>query len=468
MSITQRTSWYFLSSVGVPILGFATLPLFTTRLGPEQFGSFALGTALASVISAAAGSISSLSLPTELMRCTETERRSYLAAVLLLALLTAAISCVVVFFLYFLASTALRLELLTPTATALIIAGGFLNSLWAVCVEILTIEGRASAYAVTTFLQAIVNTITVSIALFALDNIEHALFWGFLSAALTGVIGALFALAHSLKFCELRVWFPVAARGGLAALTASLSENGKVAVERFYLGAAIGIIPLGLLAHAQYYKNASMVILNAFSRGVLPTALSEAREDVPLFSATLRLWVGVQAIVVAIALCFALLGNEIIGMLTHGKFVDATPYTVALLLALLLQTAAKPHSTLLLSRGKGHVHAHLNTISIAIALAWLFVSVPYIGVWGAISSFLLQILIHRIAIYRVANRLHRIPFPDSWVVGGITVISTCMLAVTYLGFDITVRIWLLATLYVAMLWKLKPILTLMWPFYRNR
>lgn len=465
MPILRRTGWYFLSSVSVPLLGLITLPIFTTRLGPEHYGVFALGSALAGIVSAAAGSVSTVSLPAEFGRLTDAERRHYVTAVLVLSLAVGLVTCGAVFGLYSVVSEVFSLEILTPTATTLAIAGALLNSLWAVCTEILTIDGRARVYSISTVLQALANALAVSAALFLFDEPETALFWGFLSAALMASIGAVFALRRSLVRCSLSIWLPIAARGGVAAITASLSETGKVAIERAYLGAVVGVGQLGLFAHAQFYKNASMVALNALSRGVWPTALQEARDPEPAFPATLRVWTMVQAFVVIMALGFALVGREVIGLLTHGKFVEAAPYAVALLLALLIQTAAKPHSSLLLSRGQGHLYAHLNTISMIVALAWLLVSVPFMGVWGVVSSIFVQVVIHRVGVFVFARRLYRLPFTDGWVFWGACGVIICAFLTTQM--TLLERGGLFVGLLMATLWKTKPMTVLTWLSQRN-
>lgn len=468
MSVARRTGWYFVSSMGVPLLGLLTLPLYTTRLGPEQFGVFALGSSLATVVSATAGSVSTLSLPAELNRYEGEDRRRYVGSVLLLAIVGAVLSCLGVFTAYSAAVAAFNLELLGDTATRLAIAGALLGSLWAVCVEIMTIEGRAKNYAMTTILQTVVNAIVVCIALFVFDDIDNALFWGFVGAGAAGVLGAMISLSGRFAFGGLWRWLPIAARGGAAAVLASLTENGKIAVERSYVGLMVGAHQLGLLAHGQYYKNASMVLINAVSRGLVPTSLREADDPQPHFRVTLQLWVPVQAMVVGITLGFSLIGREILGLLTHGKFVEAAPYAVAMMLTMLLQTLAKPHATLLLARGQGHLHANLNTAAIVLALLWLFATVPFLGVWGAITSFGIQTLVHRVAVYWAANRIHRLPFADRWVIGGFALTGLCMAADYGLGLGFTARVVLLLTLCLIMLWLLRTQLVPVLAYLKNR
>jgi hypothetical protein len=54
------------------------------------------------------------------------------------------------------------------------------------------------------------------------------------------------------------------------------------------------------------------------------------------------------------------------------------------------------------------------------------------------------------------------------VVGGLLLISACLLTVLYLNPGVFSRAALLMLLYAAILWKLKPTLTMMWSMYRKR
>lgn len=456
VSILRRTSWYFLSSIGTPLLGLITLPIFTTKLGLEHFGVFALGSALAGVVSATSGSVSTVSLPLELGQRSQAERGPFLTAVLLLSLAVGFGTCVAVFGLYCLAKKIFSLEWLTPLAITLAICAALLNSLWAVCTEILTIDGRAKLYAVTNIVQVLGSACIVTVALFIFDDLENALFWGFLSAAVVGAVATVYALRHWLDMRTVLPWISSAGRGGVAAVIASLTETGKVALERIYIGAFLGVSPLGMLAHAQYYKNVSMIALNALSRGVWPTALSEGREPQPTFFQTLQMWKYVQQFVAMLTVGFALLGREIIGILTHGKFVDATPYAVALLLVLLVQTAAKPHLAILSARGQGHIIANLNTVSVVIGFVWLLISTPFFGLWGAVSAVMMQAVIHRVAVFAYARLMYRLPFTDFWIVAGFTATTICSLFSAVLMPSVYMRLGLCLVIFAATLWKVGP------------
>lgn len=468
MSVAHRTGWYFVSSIGVPLIGLLTLPLYTTRLGPGEFGTFALGSSLAAVVSATAGSVSMLSLPAELNRYEGEERRRYVGSVLLLAVVGALLSCLAVVAVYSAAAAAFDLELLGNTATILAIVGALFGSLWAICVEIMTIEGRAKNYATTAILQTVVNAVAVCVALFMFDDIDNALFWGFAGAGAVGMLGAMISLSGRFAFGGLRRWLPIAARGGTAAVLASLTESGKIAVERSYVSLMVGAHQLGLLAHGQHYKNASMVFINAVSRGLVPTSLREAEVPQPDFGVTLQFWVPMQVMVVGITLGFALVGREVLGLLTHGKFVEAAPYAVAMMLILLLQTMAKPHATLMLARGRGHLHANLNTAAIVVALLWLFATVPFLGVWGAISSFGIQTLVHRVAVYWAANRIHRLAFADHWVIGGFILTGLCMAADYGIDLGLAARVVLLLVLSLILLWQIRTQLVPVLAYLKNR
>lgn len=468
MSIARLTSWYFLSSISLPLLGLLMLPIYTTRLGPEQFGIFALGSSLAMLVSATAGSVSTLSLPAQLNRYQGIERRYYLGAVLLLAVIVALISCIAVFAAYLIVVAAFDLGRLGNTAIILTVVGALFGSLWAICIEIITIEGRAKNYALTVISQNLISAGAVCIALFVLNDIDNALFWGFVSSGAVGFLGAIVSLSGRVALGELVRWAPIGARGATAAVLASLSENGRTAVERSYVGFIVGSHQLGLLAHGQYYKNASMMLVNAVSRGIVPTSLREANEALPAFRVTLQLWVPVQAMVLGITLGFVLIGRELLGLLTHGKFEEAAPYAVAMMLTLLLQTLAKPHVALLLARGQGNLYAHMHTVAIIVGVLWLLATVPFIGVWGAITSFGIQTLVHRVGVYWAANRIHRLPLADLWVVVGFAVSGLCAAVDHSLHLDFLTRVLLLFTFYFIILWRLRPQLFSAFAYFKTR
>lgn len=460
MTVARRTGWYLLSSVGAPLISIATLPLFTTRLGPQEFGAFALGTALAGAVTAVSTSFSMVSLPAELPKLGSQERRGFVTAMLVLTMLAAVVSAIIVFTAYVLACRQWGLEWLGLKAVVLLISAALLNSLWGVCVEMHTMQGNARRYAITILIQTLMNVAAVSAALFIFADTHHALFWGFAVAGLVGAMSAILTLRGGLDFKDLAQWYTRARQGSHAAILSAVSENGKILLERSYVSALLGLLPLGILAHAQYYKNAAMIAINALSRGVLPTALEEGHAEVPMFTVTAKLWKLVQAFALCATLGFALVGKQVIGLLTHGKFVDAAPYATALMASLLLQTAAKPHMTLLMAKGKGHLYAHLSTISLVVGMLWLLLSVPYMGVWGVISSVLLQTLIHRVGVYGAANRLHRLPFTDHWVVGGLALSAVCIFIGQLQTLSVAMRITLLLAMYALILWQSFPSLSM--------
>lgn len=453
MTALKRSWWYFLSSIGVSLLGVAAIPLFTARLGPEHFGVFAVGAALAGVVSGISGSMSTVSLAAEWGSRTESERKPYVTTILFLSLVVGVIASSVVFGLYTGLSETLLSGVLTPSATILSSIAAILNGFSAICAEILTVDGRAKAFAVVSVLQTLANVVAVSVAVFVFGEINLALFWGFFAAAIANGVASAIALRGSLQVPEIRTWLPVASRGGFATVISSLGENGRTAIERWYLSAIVGVSPLGLFVHAQYYKNVSMIFVNALSRGVWPSGLQEARAVDPSFPETIKLWKLAQLFVVLVAVAFALLGRDIIGLITHNKFVGAAPYAVDLLVVLLLQTIAKPHSLMLMSRGQGHLSSYLHTASSVVALIWVVVSAPFLGIWAAVSGAFIQVLTQKIGIVLVARRLCRFPFTDGWILASASAILVCQVIVEKFGLSIQARSLVAAVVLVVALWR---------------
>jgi len=455
MSIAKRTGWYFTSSIVVPLLGILSLPIFTLKLGSEQYGVYAIASSLATVVSAASGSFSYLSLSAQLNSYNDENRRLYLGAVLLIGVLFSLIFSFCFLLVYFVLGNTFGLELLSRTAVILTFVGAFFGSVWSICVEILTIQGRAKDFSLSSIAQTLANVITVCVMLFVFDSIKYALLWGFVCASLVGALGAYVSLHGNFTVRNLHHWVPIAWHGGGYSVFASLMENGKNAVERYYIGLVNGANQLGLLAHGQYYKNATMIVVNAISRGLVPTIMLEAKEGYQNFSTSMKIWTSVQIMIVVITLCFTLVGRELIGILTHDKFVEAYPYAIAMMSTLLLQTMAKPQSTLLLVRGKGKFYSNLNTASAIMGLIILFITVPYFGVWGAIIATVFQIITLRAALFWVAHRITPIPFADYWVIVGLVLTGFCVVIDHFFNLNFLIRLLMLFFIYLFIYFKVK-------------
>ena len=105
-----------------------------------------------------------------------------------------------------------------------------------------------------------------------------------------------------------------------------------------------GAAAVGNLNHAKIYGNFSMSVTNAISRALWPVNLHEANEDGGQFFNTGQIWPLVQVVFLLTGVFMALLGGEIIGWLTNGKFYEAWPVSVAFIAAFLIQTAGKPQT----------------------------------------------------------------------------------------------------------------------------
>ncbi|TDR76728.1 lipopolysaccharide biosynthesis protein [Paludibacterium purpuratum] len=455
MSVANRTTWYFLSSIGVPLISLAALPLYTTRLGPSHFGAFALGATIAGLISGVAGATSTLSLPHQLSILEGRDRTHYLSAVLTASLLVGLLCLVFIYPLYTQASNLFGKDYLGRKSLLLALLAGVLNAMWTASVEILGIEGKAKTYAILTFAQALINIAVVSFCIFSLGENDNALFYGFIAAAALGTFSAIVLFLRPTSLSSLKMWLPKACAGSTSAVSASIAENGKLAFERSYLAGFAGFAALGLYSHAQYYKNATMTLLNALSRGVLPTALEEAKLPQPTFAVTQEVWDIVQIFVACVCIGFAFIGRDVIAFLTHGKFTDAASYTVALLIVLLLQTAAKTHAMLLLGRGLGNLYANLNTASIGIAFLSLFLLVPHFGVWGAIISMYIQVFLHKIGQYIATKRITKLPFSDYWVYGGGIFSAFANIFFIQKEYSFSTRALLLISAYIMIIWMMR-------------
>jgi O-antigen/teichoic acid export membrane protein len=156
--------------------------------------------------------------------------------------------------------------------------------------------------------------------------------------------------------------------------------------------------------------------------------LGEAREVQPLFPRTGRVWRCYYGALVCLGLGWALLGREAIGLLTHGKFVDAAPWVAAWIVHNLVAYSGRPQLGFVLARGHGRAFSLITGASKLVAMLCLLVLVPTIGAVGAVIAAFAQIVAVRVALAWFVARKLWLPFQDRLVLlGGGAVLGTLAL-----------------------------------------
>lgn len=427
-AIVKATKIYFSAAVLTSAISVVLLPITTLKLGPADYGAFALGAAISAITSGLGSATTAYTLATHLPRLDASARKALvstaLAASVGVALISAAGTVAVVALVL---PAAVDLDFEIRFGIALLALAAAPGSAWTVAAEVLTLSGRARPFAIVTVLQSVVSAVVVLSALFLADLGGLSLFLGAAAASLTGFAGALAALRGEASQPSRR-WLYELWRGFPAQASANLIEQGRPVVERFFVSAWLDLGALGIATHGQQYRTYLMLVVKSVSRAAWPINLEEARDPSLRFVETRESWAVAQIAVLAAGVVFATLGGEIIGLLTNNRFLDAQPYAVAFIAALLLQTAGKPQMSLLVAHGGGPAYSRLVSFSLLTGLAVLVVAIPLIGLPGYALAGIVQPLVLRIGLEVRARRIAEAPFQDHWVVAGIVVIAGCAAA----------------------------------------
>jgi O-antigen/teichoic acid export membrane protein len=337
------------------------------------------------------------------------------------------------------------------TEAMLAILAGLIGSPWLVAVEVLTLEGRAGDFSTITIGSSLFGSAATLIALFGLGLGGTSLFIGQLAGAAVTLLGSYAVLRGRVGQPRTARWLREMTNSFWSRATANLFEHGQMAVERWLLVGFVDLRAVGIFNHAQQYRTYAMQAVNAVSRGTWPSYLEEAREEPPQFRTADETWRIVHVGVFLLGLSFALIGGEVIELVTNGKFGEAQPYATLLLLVLLIQASGKSQMTLLIARNRGHHYANLTTASVVIHICLMAVFVPYVGMDGLVTSVFVQVVFLRCGVYWAAGRVARVPFRDGWVIVGVILIPLCLSANLLLGPPLELRLVLLLVMAVAVL-----------------
>ena len=450
--VTHSLLYLSVSLVSV-FISLVMLPISTRVIGPVEYGEFAVALAVSGFVTAIAGSLSGYVLQENLLKHDVGARGPLVTSAIAAVAGAAALSALLLWPL---------VGLLLPLFDGGVAAAGSsqylvavicllataLGSPWIVGSELCMLEERPWPFALSTVLQALANAGTTLFFLYICPLPALALALGYAAGQLVLLLGTASLAIRRFAWPRLG-WFRAMARGAPAVGGAALVEAARSALERGYVATFSGIADVGYFAHSQLYKNWAMFGVNAVSRAMLSTNLREAQAVPAEFLSTLRSWQFVQAGVTFGCLCFALVGHEVVGLLTNGKFEPATPLALILLVSLLLQTAGKREMSLLVARGQSASYATATLLGAASGILALLALVPALGATGAAIAVLIQVAVTRLLTVLRSRRVEKLPLREHWTVIGSIATLGLWLALTAVPVPLSIRLLLVAALFMA-------------------
>lgn len=453
MAFLSRFSMFLAPSMLSMAVSLVMVPVTTYVLGPAAFGIFGLMTALTAVgltlSLIGGGAVCNV----HFLRVDPQERRRLVSTLVCVALAIGAAFCMLC-----LAAWPIIVARMDGFADVprsglwLSMATVMLGVPWIVAQDVITLDGRARGFAAVTIAQTLTSATITLVALYVLQLGVLALFLAAAAGAAVTLAGALRVLRPYLTSSISLAWAREVVRVGPANAWASVAEAFQSAIERAFLASVAGTAGLGLYVHAQNYRIILAQVLKAAARPIWPVTLLEAREPGTPFHQTRVVWDAMYVGIAAAGVTFVAFGREIIGWLTHGRFVESAILVPYLVIFLLLQNAGKPQIGILFRDGAVRQYYWLQVAANVVWFAALVGLVAFFGLVGGVLALMVQQVVVRAGVMMLSRARGRAPLGDAWVLGGTALILAALLATRLMPDTLTVRvaIWSVSLIVLAM------------------
>jgi O-antigen/teichoic acid export membrane protein len=421
--LISRASVNLAGSILQGILALALIPMATFVLGPEDYGVFGMAVVVVALVAAVCETGSAYVLYGSYSALNEPERARLQSTLIALAFLLGFLATVVVFLVWpVLAHHVPLLSQLTRSETWLLCLTIPLRTIWAIMNPILIVRERSEWLAASLLLQSAVNMLVILICLYLLESGRSALFWGQSAGLLACMVVPMLLLRRSLWApLEMR-WLRQVHDVALGAWFAGLVENARATLESALIVKAVSGEALGNYNHARFYQGLMTQGTNAFANVLWPIALKEAQIANSRFSRIRPIWDLVYAGLACVGVGAVFLGDELVSLLTHGKFVQAGAWLPWLVVYVLLQNAGKPVTAIIYAAKKGNLYSSIRISTVLVAMLALMLLVPSYGVEAVLVVAIAEMLVTRVLLTIVARGIGIVPFQDQWVVLGCLLI----------------------------------------------
>ncbi len=422
----SRVSVNLVASLLQGLLGLALIPMATFVLGPEDYGVYGMAVVVVALVVAVCETGSAYVLYGHYPALDEFGRAQLQSTLIALAFFLGLLAAVVVLLGWpMLARQVPLLSELTRSEIWLLCLTLPLRTTWSIMNPILIVRQRSEWLAASLLLQSVVNMLVILACLYLLETGRSALFWG-------QCAGLLVCTALPLALLRRSVWVPVKmqwlrqVRGvALGAWFAGLVDNTRATLENALIVNAASGEALGNYNHARVYQGLMTQGTNAFANVLWPIALKEAQLANSRFAHIRPAWDLVYAGLACVGVGAVFLGEEVVSLLTHGKFVLAGAWLPWLVVYVLLQNSGKPATAMLYAANKGNLYSRIRIFTVMVAMLALWALVPGYGVEAVLFVVIAEMLMTRVWLAVAARRIGLVPFQDHWIVVGSLLTVAC-------------------------------------------
>lgn len=424
------------------VLSILLIYFATFELDPADYGLYGLVIAYCLVAAGIAEGGAGLVVAHHWQTLDVLERSRLFTSQILISFVIAALFCMLLVLIWHERSLFLNEEVTSRISlTVLLISLGiiFTKSLQIVNICIFVIDGRSHQLAICNVIHSAALFTSTLVFIYVTDLSYIALFAGALCAS-SSVVAIGFVFLRSYLFAgPSRRHLRHARRLLPTTSSAAAAEGGRNLIEAALLTSLLSVALVGIWNHARLYHSMLLKGTNAVAHVVWHRGLAEARVEGSRFEVLRKGWVPLHVGITLTGVVFAMVGTEIVGLLTNDQFVEAAPFIPALLIGLLIQTSGRAGIAAVYAFGHGKDLLRVRTVLIVAAVATMPLVVPRWGIAGLIGIFLIEQMAYRAYVWRRATQIRPVPFHDGWVVGGAALIAAVLAAGTFTDLGFAVR-----------------------------
>ena len=451
-----KLATYFAPFVANATLRSIGIPLTTYLLGPEEFGLFALMMGVVNICTVLASSVTGYVINHHFKPGQIAPNR----LITTLAVLEIGIGLVLAVICFagwsgFSRWMGVAGEV-SPFGFLLLLLSVPLGAFWTSGSMMIIFDGRAKLYSCTMIGQGIVQLATSLFALYVLGWHVGALIAGQVSGIATAAVGGYIGLRRHLSLGIDRTIVRESVSLMPWSMLSGFANSATDLLERVILARVASTHALGLYVHSQNYRTMLGSAGKAFVQVLQPTMMREAHSEKMDFRETRAGWNIVYAMFTSAGLVFSLVGKEVVGLLTHGKFTNAAVFVPFWCVFLTFQYLGRPQTATLYARGQGkRMSSAILAGKLASGALMLLLGLP-LQAFGLVIAVLIGELINRSILQYWTYRLWKLPFQDGAALAGAALVISCNLFFFWIPVAFVFRASLLACATVVMLvlvWK---------------
>ena len=461
---TEQFHWRFMFLLAPGILqavaGILVLPLATLILTPEDYGIFGMVTGVTAAASAIVALGSSFIIGNHFdARNKHADNVIIVSTMVWLVFLTGILISAVVAICFWVGRQYSSLISDIPYYGILFAVIDIIASaLWGLATSVAVLSRMTSKHAVFASVRALISPLVLLYVLFVLDiHGPIALFAGLGAAGVVSLVGSWSVTRPYLRICFDRLLAEKAVRMGAWLVLANFAEAIERIAERWALAFFVNVRSTGLLTHSQIYPSALILGIRPAVQAAWPILREEAIQTKPIFSKG-RYLVHLIGLTFGVAsLVLALIGAELIGLLTNNRFVEVAPIAAILVSVAGLRLSGCPQHAVVVANGHAGTAALVNGISALSGIVLVLVLVPFFGLNGAIMAQVGYGLVFLGLLHMLSRRIRRTPMLDATSLIGFVLTLVTVWGVVNLNTPVILRLVLAVLVTVAGLalaWKI--------------